>query len=67
MLIQNYIADFKNYKEINDMVRIMQSCKYNNVKDIRIIQSDKMYNIKAQIVYEFDDDLYEKDNNTTGK
>ena len=60
-MLQNLIKTFNNDREINAEVNRIENCKYCTVKDIRVLYCDSGAKTKAQILYNYDIDQYNKD------
>lgn len=62
-MLQNIIHAYKSYDEINGAVALLESCKYITVKDIRILPAENPSSFRAQILYDYDMEAYNNDNN----
>ena len=60
-MLQTIVKIFNNSDEINDEAASIECCKYCSVKDIRILECESKSLIKAQILYDYDMDQYNKD------
>lgn len=60
-MLQTIVKTFNNSDEINDEAVSIECCKYCSVKDIRILECESKSLIKAQILYDYDMDQYNKD------
>ena len=60
-MLQTIVKTFNNSDEINDEVASIECCKYCSVKEIRILECESKSLIKAQILYDYDMDQYNKD------
>ena len=61
-MLQNIVGVYDDSDAINDAVASLECCKYCKVKDIRILQYGS-YPVKAQILYDYDMEAYNNDNN----
>ena len=60
-MLQNIVKTFNNAEQINNEVAGIESCKYCTVKDIRILPCESKSLVKAQILYDYDMESYNKD------
>ena len=60
-MLQNIVKTFDNTEQINNEVAGIESCKYCTVKDIRILPCESKSLVKAQILYDYDMESYNKD------
>ena len=60
-MLQTIVKTFNNSDEISDEAASIECCKYCSVKDIRILECESKSLIKAQILYDYDMDQYNKD------
>lgn len=60
-MLQNIVKTFDNAEQINNEVAGIESCKYCTVKDIRILPCESKSLVKAQILYDYDMESYNKD------
>lgn len=60
-MLQTIVRTYDNSDEINDEAASIECCKYCSVKDIRILECESKSLIKAQILYDYDMDQYNKD------
>ena len=60
-MLQNIVKTFDNAEQINREVAGIESCKYCTVKDIRILPCESKSLVKAQILYDYDMESYNKD------
>ena len=60
-MLQTIVKTFNNSDEINDEAASIECCKYCSVKEIRILECESKSLIKAQILYDYDMDQYNKD------
>lgn len=60
-MLQTIVKTFDNSDEINDEVASIECCKYCSVKEIRILECESKSLIRAQILYDYDMDQYNKD------
>ena len=60
-MLQTIVKTFNNSDEINDEAASIEYCKYCSVKDIRILEGESTSLIRAQILYDYDIDQYNKD------
>ena len=59
-MLQNIVGAYDDSDAINDAVASLECCKYCKVKDIRILEYGS-YSVKAQILYDYDMEAYNKD------
>ena len=59
-MLQNIVGVYDDSDAINDAVASLECCKYCKVKDIRILEYGS-YSVKAQILYDYDMEAYNKD------
>ena len=60
-MLQTIVKTFNNSDEINDEAASIEYCKYCSVKDIRILPCESKSLVKAQILYDYDMESYNKD------
>ena len=60
-MLQTIVKTFNNSDEINDEAASIEYCKQCCVKDIRILGGESKSLIRAQILYDYDIDQYNKD------
>ena len=60
-MLQNVVKTFDNAEQINNEVAGIECCKYCTVKDIRILPCESKSLVKAQILYDYDMESYNKD------
>ena len=60
-MLKNIVKTFDNAEQINSEVAGRESCKYCTVKDIRILPCESKSLVKAQILYDYDMESYNKD------
>ena len=66
-MLQTIVKTFNNSDEINDEAASIEYCKYCSVKDIRILEGESKSLIRAQILYDYDIDQYNKDSEEQNK
>ena len=66
-MLQTVVKTFNNSEEINDEAASIEYCKYCTVKDIRILHCEYKSLIRAQILYDYDIDQYNKDSEEQNK
>ena len=66
-MLQTVVKTFNNSEEINDEAASIEYCKYCTVKDIIILHCESKSLIRAQILYDYDIDQYNKDSEEQNK